>query len=439
MTRNWRRATQRIFARNASGLGSTCAKNLHVVIGMSGGVDSSVAALLLKQQGHKVTGVYMKNWDSSDEVGAQCCPQDQDLKDVQSVCKQLDIPIHTTNFVSSYWNTVFAPCLEGFEAGLTPNPDILCNREIKFKEFIRFADTLHADVVATGHYALLKKAKSNGQSNEYHQLYAGLDPLKDQTYFLSQVPGSSFSKVLFPLGSYRKAEVREIAKSHHLHTALKRDSVGLCFIGKRQFGPFINQYITPKYGFYYDVDRLVRLKAHKGFASCTVGQRASLDGMDAKYFIAGKRKVDGTIFVARGTRHPALFSNYCFLSANNFNWIAGEPPLMKDNEASFSLACQYRARYRQQPGRCVVSLVSEAEAVFESSSFLEIPTGTKQSRQFLRIDLEFPQRAITPGQTLALYGDDGLCYGGGPVEIVGKTFHELGRPISPEASDWRTL
>ncbi|KAL0589869.1 hypothetical protein ABG067_002094 [Albugo candida] len=438
MSCNWRRATQWNFKRYVTGLQHTNARKLHVVVGMSGGVDSSVAALLLKQQGHKVTGVYMKNWDSSDEVGTQCCPQDQDLQDVQLVCEQLGIPLRTTNFVSSYWNTVFAPCLEGFEAGLTPNPDILCNREIKFKEFINFAETLQADVVATGHYALLKKAKADGLTNEYPQLYVGVDPHKDQSYFLSQVPGSAFSKVLFPLGSYRKKEVREIAKRHHLHTALKRDSVGLCFIGKRHFGPFISQYIAPKEGFYHDVDRLLMPKGHKCFASCTVGQRASLSGMDAKYFIVGKRKVDGTIFIARGTRHPALFSNYCFVSAKHFNWIGTEPPKLQENGAAKSITCHYRARYRQDPGRCLVSVVSEAKAVCESSSFLEVPSETTRSEQYLRIDLEFPQRAVTPGQTLALYGDDGLCYGGGPVEIVGKTFHELGRSISPEASDWHS-
>ncbi|TYZ64634.1 hypothetical protein PybrP1_008161, partial [[Pythium] brassicae (nom. inval.)] len=307
----------------------------HVVVGMSGGVDSSVAALLLHRQGFRVTGVYMKNWDTSDELGAAACPHDAEFRDVRAVCAQLGIEARQVNLVQSYWNAVFSPCLESFEEGLTPNPDILCNREIKFKAFLDYADTIGADFVATGHYASLRRESKEENTNDSDstpsdsnatlhgpaaaspQLFAARDETKDQSYFLSNVAGSAFAKVLFPLGELRKSEVRQIALDAGLCTAAKKDSVGICFIGKRNFGDFIHQYIPRQSGAFFSVDG-ERLHAHDGFTAYTIGQ-----------------------------------------GARAFNWISGALP--KELVETGSLRCRYRVRYRQELGDCTLSLVSAWE------------------------------------------------------------------------------
>uniref|UniRef100_K3W542 tRNA-5-taurinomethyluridine 2-sulfurtransferase n=1 Tax=Globisporangium ultimum (strain ATCC 200006 / CBS 805.95 / DAOM BR144) TaxID=431595 RepID=K3W542_GLOUD len=407
---------------------------------MSGGVDSSVTALLLKKQGYHVTGVYMKNWDASDELGKAACPHDAEFKDVEGVCKQLGIEAQQVNLVQSYWNAVFSPCLESFEEGLTPNPDILCNREIKFKAFLDYADKIGADFVATGHYAALKRATG---SDEYPQLYAAKDDTKDQSYFLSNVAGKAFSKVLFPLGELRKSQVRQIALAEGLCTAEKKDSVGICFIGKRNFADFIHQYIPRQTGAFYTVDG-DKMHDHDGFTSYTIGQGARIQGMSEKWFVVGKRKSDHAVIIAPGTRHPSLFTDSLFVVASEFNWIAGNWPaeLLETGQ----MRCQYRVRYRQELGKCTISLVSRQEACENASTLhdwddsnAEKSDGAQdENKAYLRVDFERPQRGVTPQQALVLYHDDGMCYGGGPITVAGKSYHEQQKPLDPNVYDWRS-
>ncbi|CEG35743.1 trna (5-methylaminomethyl-2-thiouridylate)-methyltransferase [Plasmopara halstedii] len=415
-------------------------KKKHVVVGMSGGVDSSVAALLLKRQGYHVTGVYMKNWDSSDEDGVSACPVDLEYRDVQKVCEQLGIEAQMVNMVQSYWNQVFAPCLKGYEEGLTPNPDILCNREIKFKAFTEYAKRIGADYVATGHYAALRPVELGGLP----QLFAAEDSTKDQSYFLSNVDGKAFEKVLFPLGGMRKTQVRQIAESEGLCTASKKDSVGICFIGKRNFPDFIHQYIQRQEGYFHAING-TKLYPHRGFTAYTVGQGARLHGMSAKWFVVGKRKSDYSIFIAQGTRNPALYSDTLYASAAQFNWIAGDLP--HDFQHIGRLRCYYRVRYRQDLDACTVSFVSSHDALLNASKFHDWQPelvdddnldGKEMTRTYLRVDFDHPQRGVTPDQSLVLYRSDGLCFGGGPIAAAGKTYYEQDRLLPNDAPDWRS-
>ncbi|KAE9333267.1 hypothetical protein PF008_g14533 [Phytophthora fragariae] len=413
----------------------------HVVVGMSGGVDSSVAALLLKRQGYRVTGVYMKNWDASDEEGESVCPVDAEYLDVQKVCEQLGIEAQMVNLVQSYWNQVFAPSLEGYEEGLTPNPDILCNREIKFKAFTEYAKKIGADYVATGHYAALRPAEEGGPPN----LCAAKDDTKDQSYFLSSVDGRAFANVLFPLGDMCKTEVRRIAASEGLCTAAKKDSVGICFIGKRNFADFIHHYIQRQQGFFYTVDG-EKMHEHHGFTAYTVGQGARLQGMSAKWFVVGKHKSNHSVIVAEGTRNPALFSDALFASTAQFNWMAGDVP--QELRDTGRMRCFYRVRYRQDLDECTISFVSSREARASASKLHDwqsetLTSGDDESRKeleensFLRVDFDHPQRGVTPEQALVLYRSDGLCYGGGPIAVAGKTYYERQKPLADNVHDWR--
>ncbi|DAZ98394.1 TPA: hypothetical protein N0F65_000108 [Lagenidium giganteum] len=399
---------------------------------MSGGVDSSVTALLLTRQGYNVTGVYMKNWDATDEAGETACPHDAEYKDVLKVCDHLGIPAKQVNLVQSYWNSVFSPCLDRYEEGLTPNPDILCNREIKFKAFLEYADSIGADFVATGHYARLEHPAADASGNApVPKLYAGKDESKDQSYFLSNVSGQAFRKVLLPLGGMPKSEVRRIAAEEGLCTAEKRDSVGICFIGKRNFADFIHQYIPRQNGRFVTVDGQ-ELEEHHGFTAYTVGQGARLQGRSEKWFVVGKKKSDHSVIVAPGTRHPALFSDSLFAPSSAFNWIAGAPP--QELLHTGVLRCQYRVRYRQVLGECTVSLVSEDEVREMASQLSDFDSDSGDT--YLRVDLSLPQRGVTPQQALVLYRADGLCYGGGPNAIAGQTYHEQQRQLGDDAMDW---
>lgn len=274
------------------------------------------------------------------------------------------------------------------------------------------------------------------------QLYAAKDDTKDQSYFLSNVAGSAFAKVLFPLGELRKSEVREIALTNGLCTAEKKDSVGICFIGKRNFADFIHQYIPRQTGAFFTVDG-ERMHDHDGFTSYTIGQGARIQGMSQKWFVVGKRKHDHAVVIAPGTRHPALFADALFASSGAFNWISGELPNELLETGSFR--CQYRVRYRQELGECTVTLVSSAEARAEASGLhdWDAPLATTDdddegSKAFLRVDFDRPQRGVTPQQALVLYRSDGLCYGGGPIAVAGKSYHEQQKPLAPDVYDWRS-
>lgn len=343
-----------------------------VVVGMSGGVDSSVSALLLKEQGYRVIGLFMKNWEDLEEGP---CKATQDFEDVVRVSEKLSIPYYSVNFVQEYRESVFAQFLADYKAGLTPNPDVLCNREIKFKVFLEKALALGADYLATGHYC---------QLDDQARLLKGSDPEKDQSYFLHAVKQEAFQKVLFPIGHLCKKEVRAIAHKHNLATAEKKDSTGICFIGKRDFKPFLSQYIALQPGDFQTLDGTV-VGHHDGSAFYTLGQRKGmgLGGEGDAWFVVKKDSARNIVYVERGSDHPAL---YCHaLNAHHLTWVAEPPP-------SYPYRCSAKIRYRQEEQTCTLH---------ESG----------------KVEFDFPQRAATPGQSIVFY-QGSLCLGGG---VINKT------------------
>ncbi|OQR95274.1 tRNA-specific 2-thiouridylase mnmA [Achlya hypogyna] len=400
-----------------------------VVVGMSGGVDSSVTAYLLHQdKSLHVVGLYMNNWDSSDEEGKATCPADMDFELVRQVCDEIGISCTRVDFVQEYWNNVFEPCLDQYAQGLTPNPDVLCNREIKFDVFAKHAKAIGADYIATGHYAQLKALPDGSNA-----LYAAVDANKDQSYFLSHVTGTQFQKVLFPLGGLCKPRVREIAAEANLCTATKKDSVGICFIGKRPFSSFLAQYVPPRPGSFISIEDGSIVQPHDGYSAYTIGQGAKVSGLPIKWFVVGKREEDAGVLIAPGTQHPALFSDEVFVRANAFNWIQGQPPAALTNGGT--LTCQYRARYRQPLATCHVSAASAGDVSAGTSVYQ--PTATTASNEmYLRVRFELPQRGIAPAQSLVLYQDDGLCFGGGPILAAGPSYWERRKPLPTPLVDW---
>ncbi len=345
------------------------------VVGMSGGVDSSLSAALLKEEGYQVIGLFMKNWEETDAQGV--CKASHEYEDVLKTCDHLQIPCYSVNFVEEYREKVFASFLQNLKAGLTPNPDILCNREIKFDAFLDKALRLGADFLATGHYARLDEEK---------RLLKGLDPDKDQSYFLHAVKQHSLKKVLFPVGHLLKKEVRNLARKHNLPTAEKKDSTGICFIGKRDFKPFVSQYLGYKAGDFQTLNGTV-VGRHDGAAFYTIGQRKGmgLGGEGEAWFVVGKDISRNIVFVERGENHPALFSSS--LTASQFTWIS-EAPL------SFPLRLKAKIRYRQVEQSCTLSSIENG-------------VGT--------VVFDTPQRAITPGQSIVFYEGD-LCLGGAIID-----------------------
>ncbi len=339
-----------------------------VVVGMSGGVDSSVSALLLKEMGYRVIGLFMKNW----EEGGGPCQAAQEYEDVVRVCERLGIPHYSVNFVEEYRESVFKQFLADYAAGLTPNPDVLCNREIKFKVFLEKALSLGADFLATGHYCRL-----DGEG----RLLRGSDPNKDQSYFLHAVKQEAFRKVLFPIGHLLKKEVRNLARQHGLATAEKKDSTGICFIGKRDFKPFLSQYLALQPGNFETLGGEV-VGRHDGTAFYTLGQRKGmgLGGEGDAWYVVGKDLKRNVVYVERGADHPALFS--AEIRAKDLTWVAEEP-------GHYPFSCTAKVRYRQQDTECTLS--ESGNVVFKD-----------------------PQRAVTPGQSIVFYQGD-QCLGGGII------------------------
>lgn len=352
-----------------------------VIVGMSGGVDSSVAAYLLKQAGFAVEGLFMKNWEEDD--GTEFCTAMADLADAQAVCELLGIELHRANFAAEYWDNVFTEFLAEYRAGRTPNPDVLCNREIKFAVFARYARLLGADWVATGHYARVDHSGARAR------LCKALDGSKDQSYFLQSVSADQLSRCLFPLGNLEKRRVREIARDAGIPTSAKKDSTGICFIGERRFADFLNQYIADQPGPIVSVDGDT-LGEHRGLMFHTIGQRQGLgiggvaDASDAPWYVVEKDIASNTLVVAQGNDHPALFSES--LACSSIHWVDGVGP---DLPGRFSA----KTRYRQPDQACSVARTADGYIV----SFDE------------------PQRAVTPGQWLCLY-DGETCLGGGVIE-----------------------
>ena len=360
-------------------------QNKRVVIGMSGGVDSSVAALLLKQQGYEVVGVFMKNWDDTDEFGV--CTATEDYEDVVRVCNQIGIPYYSVNFEKEYWDKVFTYFLDEYKAGRTPNPDVMCNKEIKFKAFLDYALSIGADYVATGHYAQLRK--TNGKI----ELLRGVDQNKDQTYFLNQLSAEVLEKVMFPLGHLPKSEVRKIAKEHQLATATKKDSTGICFIGEKNFKQFLSEYLPANPGNMETLSGEVKGR-HDGLMYYTIGQRHGLGigGAGEPWFVVGKNLERNVLYVEQGESNDYLYSDR--LLATDVNWI---------NEVNKTFTCTAKFRYRQTDSKVYVTLLDNGK---------------------VRVDFAEKQRAITPGQAVVFYEDE-VCLGGGTIEEVFKNDEQL--------------
>jgi tRNA-uridine 2-sulfurtransferase len=352
-----------------------------IVTGMSGGVDSSVAAYLLQQQGYAVSGLFMKNWEEDDT--ADFCSAAVDLKDAQAISEQLQIPLHTVNFASEYWEQVFSHFLAEYQAGRTPNPDVLCNREIKFNVFLEHALSLGGEFIATGHYARVRK-----DEQENYVLLKGCDPDKDQSYFLHLLTQKQLAKSHFPLGELHKTQVRQIAREIGLATQDKKDSTGLCFIGERPFRAFLARFLPAQTGEIVTQEG-VCIGEHQGAMYYTIGQRQGLhigglaQGSGEAWYVAAKEVAHNRLIVVQGSNHPALFSRSLY--ANEIHWISGHPP-------TFPLHCTAKTRYRQVDQPCFVM----------------------QSENGVQVQFEQPQRAITPGQSIVFYQDD-QCLGGGII------------------------
>ena len=352
------------------------------MVGLSGGVDSSVAAALLLEQGLRVEALFMKNWEEDDEAGY--CAAAEDLADAQAVAEHLGVRLHAVNFAAEYWDRVFSHFLAEYRAGRTPNPDILCNREIKFRAFLDHALTLGAARIATGHYA-----RSDQDAAGWH-LRLSADPDKDQTYFLYLLDQDQLARSLFPLGGLRKTQVRELARRLGLVTAAKRDSTGICFIGERRFRDFLARYLPREPGPVETVDGRT-IGEHQGLAYYTIGQRQGLGvgglrgGTEAPWFVARKDPSRNALIVVQGGDHPLLLSGGADIA--QVHWISGARP-------ELPLDCLARARHRQPLQACTV-------------------LGYDQGR--CRVRFHAPQRALAPGQALVLYlGDE--CLGGGVID-----------------------
>lgn len=358
-----------------------------VVVGMSGGVDSSVAAYILKKQGYEVIGLFMKNWDETDENGV--CQATEDYEDVARVCDQLDIPHYSVEFIKEYNEMVFQDFVKEYNQGYTPNPDVLCNREIKFNVFFNHAMSLGADFLATGHYCRVEEV--NGR----RRLLKGNDPGKDQTYFLNAISEESLKKVLFPIGDLPKSEVRKIASELSLATKDKKDSTGICFIGERNFKNFLSNYIKGQKGEFRNLENEV-VGEHTGFQFYTIGQRKGLGlgGPGEPWFVVAKDTQLNIVYVERGTKHPSLFADN--LTANEISWIAGK------FEHQLPYRCKAKIRYRQSDQDCVI---------------------TKIDSGILTVEFDQPQRAITPRQSIVFYDGD-LCLGGAMIIKSGPSYYE---------------
>ncbi|HWK59838.1 MAG TPA: tRNA 2-thiouridine(34) synthase MnmA [Eoetvoesiella sp.] len=360
-----------------------------VVVGMSGGVDSSVTAWLLKEQGYEVVGLFMKNWEDDDD--SEYCSTRQDWIDAASVADLIGIEIEAVNFAAEYKDRVFADFLREYSAGRTPNPDVLCNAEIKFKAFLDHAMSLGAERIATGHYARVRAVEEGGQAQ--YQLLKALDHTKDQSYFLHRLNQAQLSRTLFPLGELPKTEVRRIAASLQLPNAAKKDSTGICFIGERPFREFLNRYLPTQPGPIKTPEGVV-VGQHQGLSFYTLGQRKGLgiggvkgrqrdDGTADAWYTARKDLESNTLYVVQGHDHPWLLSNK--LNAQDGSWVAGHAP------APGSYAA--KTRYRQSDAACV------------------LPFAQKDS---FALEFRESQWAVTPGQSAVLYDGD-VCLGGGII------------------------
>ncbi|HFE38547.1 MAG TPA: tRNA 2-thiouridine(34) synthase MnmA [Gammaproteobacteria bacterium] len=358
--------------------------NSNVIVGLSGGVDSSVSALLLLNQGYNVQGLFMKNW--VDLQGDENCPIEDDLADARQVSEKLNIPFHWENFAPEYWDNVFTHFLDEYRAGRTPNPDILCNREVKFKVFLDHALAMGAEKIATGHYAQIE------ESDGLYILKRAMDKNKDQTYFLYTLKQSQLSKTLFPLGMLKKPQVRQLANDAGFVTHDKKDSTGICFIGERNFRDFLSQFIPAQPGLVQTADGK-NISEHQGIMYYTLGQRKGLgiggrrSSSEEPWFVVGKKIKENILVVAQGHDHPLMFSNA--LTAIDLSWTSGITP-------DLPFQCTAKTRYRQSDQACSI---------------------LKLDQNKFKITFESKQRAMTPGQSIVFYQGD-ICLGGGIIDEV---------------------
>ncbi|RAN81427.1 tRNA 2-thiouridine(34) synthase MnmA [Bacillus sp. SRB_336] len=363
---------------------------MKVMLGISGGVDSSVAALLLQQAGHQVEGLFMQNWEEDDRSGP--CTTDADRKDAVAVCGRLGIPFHARNFAAEYWDGVFEHFLAEYRAGRTPNPDVLCNREIKFKTFLDEAHALGAEKIATGHYARVDFHDGR------HRLLRALDMAKDQTYFLHALGQRQLGATLFPLGGIEKAQVRQLAREAALPTHAKKDSTGICFIGERDFRGFLSQYIPARAGEMRTPEGKL-LGEHQGAMYYTLGQRNGL-GIGGRHgasgdpwYVVGKDVAANVLYVAQGGENHWLYSQR--LQTETPTWVAGAAP-------AEHFRCTARTRYRQSDQACVVSVGNDG----------------------LEVRFDEPQRAVTPGQSAVFYAGE-VCLGGAVIAATDAPYGGL--------------
>jgi tRNA-specific 2-thiouridylase len=362
-------------------------KKQKIIVGMSGGVDSSVAALLLLQQGYEVEGLFMKNWEEDDDE--DYCAAAVDLKDATAVSDTLKIKLHTINFSSEYWDRVFQHFLDEYRAGRTPNPDILCNKEIKFRAFLEHAQSLGAEKIATGHYARTRV------KNNTTQLLRGIDTNKDQSYFLHALNQHQLSHAMFPIGEYEKTQIRELAKNNQLMTHDKKDSTGICFIGERRFSTFLEKFLPAKPGEIHTVDGQC-IGNHNGLMYYTLGQRKGLgigglrDGDEEPWYVIEKDLLNNILKVAQGHNHPAMF--HTTLETSQVNWIENNEP---DTQAMNS-ELTAKIRYRQSDQNCTLIKLDDSK---------------------YKVNFKEAQRAITPGQSIVFYQSE-VCLGGGVIESM---------------------
>ena len=366
---------------------------MKVILGLSGGVDSSVSLKILKDQGYDVESMFMRNWDSAlnnDYLGNpnkddDVCPQEKDYMDAVMVANQLDIKLHRIDFVKEYWDNVFTYFIEEYKKGRTPNPDIMCNKYIKFDAFMEEAKYLGADYIAMGHYARVRHEKDKSY------LLRGVDSNKDQTYFLSQISQEQLRHSLFPVADLTKAEVRKIAKDNNLYTAEKKDSTGICFIGERNFKEFLKNYLPANPGNIVTMDSKIVGK-HEGLMYYTIGQRKGLgiggnnEFSDSPWFVLGKRLDKNELIVGQGNDNIYLISNHCY--ANNINWISDKPIEGKKYTAKF--------RYRQKDNDVKIEFIND---------------------DLIHVIYEQGVSSVTPGQAVVIYDGD-ICLGGGIIDSV---------------------
>ncbi|RDI48745.1 tRNA 2-thiouridine(34) synthase MnmA [Aquicella lusitana] len=355
----------------------------HIIVGLSGGVDSSVTAYLLKAEGHHVEAIFMKNWEGDDTDAF--CPAAQDMADAQAVCDQLKIDLHMVNFADRYWESVFSHFLQEYRAGRTPNPDILCNREIKFKAFLDYAKQRGADYIATGHYV-----RSARDENGNVRLLKGSDSQKDQSYFLYALDETQLAQSLFPVGDLPKTNVRTIARELGLQNHAKKDSTGICFIGERKFKTFLNDYLPAQPGFIETLEGEA-IGTHDGLMFYTIGQRQGLqiggkkNKAELPWYVAAKDIRRNVLVVVQGEQHPALFKQV--LRTTALHWINSPPPRLPLRAAA-------KTRYRQPDQPCLIEEIDQGH---------------------YEITFDTPQRAVTPGQSVVFY-QDAICLGGGIIE-----------------------